>query len=98
VKQKRAAHGYNGTWQPVSLYDSDGYFRGPAIFDNKRGAQEYMRIYNDRLQTRNNLNMSNNHDSKINNNNIIQLKIFAEKEKPQDQQMPFFFPLRRYQY
>ena len=94
MKQKRAAHSRNGTWQVASLYDNENHFRGQAIFETEKEAHKYMKIYNDRLQTRNDSNnSSNNPDSKINNN--IQLKIFAEKEKPQDQQMPFFFPRRR---
>ena len=73
MKQKRAAHSHNGTWQDVSLLDSDGYFRGQAIFETEKEALKYLEIYNDRLQKR----MLNNPCSKMN----IQLKVFKEGER-----------------
>jgi hypothetical protein len=81
LKQKRAHNHYN-TWQPVSLYDSEDYFRGPAIFETEKEAKSYMKKYNDRLtnSNRNNLNRSYNQE---NNKIKIQLKIFKENEKLQ---------------
>lgn len=71
-KSQRFGQG-EGIWQTVSLYDNENHFRGQACFDNKRDAQEYMKIYNSMLTNRNEQqNQSNNHVSKIN----IELKIF----------------------
>ena len=91
MKQNRAAQSRNGTWQDVPLYDNENHFRGQAIFETEKEAHEYMKIYNDRLQTRNDLNMSNNHGSKIN----VQLKIFEENDKPQVDS-PFYYKKRSY--
>jgi hypothetical protein len=91
LKQRRKR--YTENWQPVSLYDSEGYFRGQAIFETEKEARKYMKIYQLTLQVRNEQNHSNNQDRKIR----IDLKIFKESEKPQISSYPsFYFKRRRY--
>jgi hypothetical protein len=64
LKQKRKR--YAETWQPVSLYNSEDYFRGQAIFETEKEARKHMEIYQSRLQARNNSNTSsNNQNNKI---------------------------------
>jgi len=53
------------------------YFKGQAIFETKQEAKSHMKIYELKIQTRNDSTMSNNPDKKIN----IQLKIFAENNR-----------------
>lgn len=77
LRQKRKYHAKE-SWQPVSLYDNDNHFRGAAIFETEKEVHEYMKIYNDRLQARNEQNLSINPDNRIN----IQLRICEESEKP----------------
>jgi hypothetical protein len=79
LKQKRKHYNsYQETWQPVSLFDSNGNFRGAAIFETKRQAESYLKTYQKRLETRNDNNHSNNEASKIS----IKLQIFQEDQKP----------------
>jgi hypothetical protein len=87
LKQKRKHYKYKDNWQPVSLYDSEDYFRGPAIFETEKEARSYMKKYQLKIQAKNDSNMSNNQDKKIN----IQLKIFKENEKLEMNQIPSFF-------
>jgi hypothetical protein len=89
LKQKRKRYAEN--WQAVSLYDSEDYFRGQAIFETESEAKYYMKKYQSMLQARNDSTNSNNPDKKIN----IQLKIFAEKEIPQIS-YPFYYKKRSY--
>jgi hypothetical protein len=52
LKQRRPRSRINAnteTWQPVSLYDSEDYFRGQAIFETEREAQAYLLKYNARI-------------------------------------------------
>ena len=78
---------YPGDWQPVSLYNEDNNFLGQAVFETEREAISYMKKYSERIANKNNLNMLNNFDTKIN----IQLKIFVENEKPADMNpIPFY--------
>jgi hypothetical protein len=44
---------YTENWRPVSLYDSEGYFRGQAIFETEKEARKYMKIYQSTLQVGN---------------------------------------------
>jgi hypothetical protein len=90
LKQKRP-HSRTETWQPVSLYDSEDYFRGQAIFDTEKEVRSYMKLYELRLRARSEQNNSNNQNRKIR----IDLKIFKESEKPQMNQVPFVFSHRR---
>jgi hypothetical protein len=90
IKTKRSKHTRSENWQPVSLYDSEDYFRGQAIFEIEKEAKLYMKKYNGRVTNRNNSTKPNNPDKKIK----IALKIFAEDEKPQIS-YPFYYIRRR---
>jgi hypothetical protein len=37
-------------WTDVSLLDSEGDYIGAAIFETKKQAQEYLKIYNQRIK------------------------------------------------
>jgi hypothetical protein len=73
-------------WQDVSLIDSDNYFRGAAIFETEDEAISYMKIYEQKLQARNEQNHGNNRNNRIN----IILKIFQQEEKPVMVQPSFY--------
>ena len=83
LKQRRKR--YTENWQPVSLYDSEGYFRGQAIFETEKEARKYMKIYQSTLQVRNEQNNSNNQDRKI----------FRENERPEISYPPYY---KRHRY
>jgi ubiquitin C-terminal hydrolase len=86
LKQKRKYHDTE-SWQPVSLYDNENHFRGEAIFETEKDAEEYMKIYSDRLANkRNEQNKSNNYVSKTS----VQLKIFEENEKLKTDFLPLY--------
>jgi hypothetical protein len=63
---------YSDKWQTVSLYDSQGYFRGQAIFERISDAKSYKKKYNEKIQTRKDLNRYDNRNYKI----YIKLRIF----------------------
>jgi hypothetical protein len=42
----------NGRWDTVSLYDENNWFRGEAKFEKKQQAEEYIKIYKDRINKR----------------------------------------------
>ena len=86
LKQKRL-NSRTETWQHVSLYDSQDYFRGQAIFETEKEARSYMKLCESRLQARSEQNQSNNQNNKIR----IDLKIFRESEKPQVSSYPSFY-------
>jgi hypothetical protein len=72
LKQKRIRKHYSEKWQTVSLYDSEDYFRGQAIFETLSDAKSYKKKYNERIQTRKDLNRYDNQ-----NYNYIKLRIFS---------------------
>jgi hypothetical protein len=72
LKQKRIRKHYSEKWQPVSLYDSEDYFRGQATFETLSDAKSYKKKYNERIQTRKDLNRYDNQNYKI----YIKLRIF----------------------
>jgi hypothetical protein len=78
---------YHGkeSWQAVSLYDSENYFRGPAVFETEIDAKKYLKIYQSRLTNWNEQNQSNNYVSK----SSVQLRIFKESERP-PVDLPFY--------
>jgi hypothetical protein len=42
----------NGKWDSVSLIDENGSFRGEAKFSTKKEAEEYIKLYKDRINRR----------------------------------------------
>ena len=84
MKQKRP-HSRTETSQAVSLYDSQDYFRGQAIFETEKEARKYMKIYQSTLQVRNEQNNSNNQDRKI----------FRENKRPKISYPPYY---KRHRY
>lgn len=42
--------GKNGMWGTVSLIDQNGSFRGEAKFETRKEAEEYMKIYVQRMK------------------------------------------------
>lgn len=44
--------GRNGMWNAVSLIDENGSFRGEAKFETEKQADEYMKIYLQRMKKR----------------------------------------------
>ena len=46
VLRKKTMH---GRYDVISLYDGNGSFRGPAIFDNEQDALKYKDIYEQKL-------------------------------------------------
>ena len=73
LKQKRIRKHYSEKWQPLSLYDSEDYFRGQAIFETLSDATSYKKKYDERIQTRKDLNRYDNQNYKI----YIKLRIFS---------------------
>jgi hypothetical protein len=67
LKQKRIRKHYSERWQPVALYDLDGYFRGQAIFQNLDDARYYKKRYTERINLK-------NYSNKI----FLKLRIFRE--------------------
>jgi hypothetical protein len=43
---------HKNKWNDVSLYNESGNFLGPAIFNTKREAQEYLKQYESRMLAR----------------------------------------------
>jgi len=41
-----------GKWDSVSLIDENGSFRGEAKFSTKKEAEEYIKLYKDRINKR----------------------------------------------
>lgn len=78
VKQKKKYS--TSDWQVVQLYNEQNNFLGPAIFTDKKSAEEYLKFYQARLEKRNQETNSNNPDMK---SDVINLKIVRESEKPQ---------------
>ena len=56
------------------------------MFDNKKEAEEYKKLYQERIKKRNEDNQSNNQRSRI----AVKLQIFKENEKPKLER-PIFF-------
>lgn len=42
--------GKNGMWGTVSLIDENGSFRGEAKFETRKEAEEYLKIYKQRMK------------------------------------------------
>ena len=65
VQQKRrfsTTYGPNSNteteeYQIVSYFDESNSFRGPAIFETKNQAKQYLKIYEKRMQDRNRIRM-----------------------------------------
>ena len=64
--------GKNGMWSAVSLIDENGSFRGEAMFETKKEAEEYMTRYLKR--------MKNPQEVKVFNENLVKEKK-ASKQK-----------------
>ena len=71
LKQKRIRKRYSERWQPVSLYDSQDYFRGQAIFENLNDARSYKKRYIERILSINDLK---NYNDKV----FLKLRIFRK--------------------
>jgi hypothetical protein len=52
VIRQRRPYSKNQGWIPVSLFDSEGYYRGPTYFDSKAEAEAYLKIYMRRIEER----------------------------------------------
>lgn len=42
----------NQSWDSISLIDENGSFRGEARFETKRLAENYIKLYKDRIKKR----------------------------------------------
>jgi hypothetical protein len=88
LRQKRP-YSRKQEWVPVSLFDSENHYRGPAVFESKEDAENYMEIYNHRMQQQQkaslNPNKTNNRGQPMQE---LRLQIFAEDKLP-----PVNFPI-----
>lgn len=62
--------GRNGMWNAVSLIDENGSFRGEARFENREEAEDYLRVYMQRMKAR----------LKSGYNDGLQVKVFGDGE------------------
>ena len=42
--------GKSGSWNAISLIDKNGSFRGEARFETKKEAQDYLKVYRDKMK------------------------------------------------
>jgi hypothetical protein len=90
VQQKRhlgfispAAEASRTKYEIVSLYDSENHFRGPAIFETEKEAEEYLKVYLERMQKRRqDRHLGIKSTSSNNNNPPAQLKVIRLAEIP----------------
>jgi hypothetical protein len=80
---------HKNKWNDVSLYNESGNFLGPAIFNTKREAQEYLKQYESRMLVRlagvNNNTTPNNQQKRggeKSNNDRNTKKNYDKRRKP----------------
>lgn len=65
--------GRNGMWNAVSLIDENGSFRGEAKFETEKQADDYMKVYLQRMKKR----------LKASQNGELQVKVFDDSTPEQ---------------
>ena len=93
---------FNKQWHTISNYNESGNFLGPAFFETKQEAQEYLELYERKLLLQLisvNSKKSNNNDNDDNKkrkagrrrrNEYVELKVFQESMLPPINKPSFF--------